>query len=200
MKRKDEEIAEIRRTNEELKKSNEELREMNQKLARRIEQSIDSSEAAKRGLGALVESMFENAPVHACIQLSNGKYKKSDIIKMTECMIQIGPTGSKEIDIYARTPDYEIVVIAEIKNQFSQQEANEFIEKLKLIVNEGSKYDVNIKYAKSIYGMIGGMRFKGNAKEIALNNGLIVATYSGEEVVLETPDNIRDWRKENDKV
>jgi len=200
LRKKDEEIAEIRRTNEEIKKSNEELREMNQKLAKRIEQTMESSEAAKRGIGVLVESMFENAPVQACIQLSNGKFKRTEIIKMTEYVIQIGPTSKTEVDVYARTPDYQIAVIAEIKNQVNKRDVKNFVKKLKDIVEEGSKYDGNIKLAKGIYGMIGGMRFKDDAREIALENGLIVATYSGEEVVLETPDKVRDWRKGGDKV
>jgi len=195
--KKDEEMqAYLRKKDEEIA----ELREINRRLERRIEQSMDSSEAAKRGLGALVESIFENAPIQACLLLSNGKYKESEIVKMTAYKVQIGLTRTTEVDVYARTPDYEIALIAEIKNQFSQQEAEEFVEKLKEIVEEGIKYDGNMRLAKGIYGMIGGMRFKSNAREIALANGIIVATYKGDDVVLERPDMVRNWLKENGKT
>jgi len=70
---------------------------------------------------------------------------------------------------------------------------------LKEIASEGRKYDGNIIFAKKIYGMKGGMRFKGNAREIALKNGIIVATYKVDDIVLEKPDKVRDWLKGDDK-
>jgi len=181
MKKKDEEIAE--------------LRELNKKMDKRIADSIKSSEDAKRGLGFFIEALFENAIPSILEQLDMGDM--TNFIRNWKIRDDKGNV-TREIDFIIFT-DKKALLIMEVQNVVRKGDVEDLKKKLEDIIKNSDKYkdfhEAFIKRCEGVYGIVGGATFHDDAKIMAKEYGIIVAKYSSEEkVIVEKPEKIRDWR------
>jgi len=185
-RKKDEEI-------EELKKQTARIEKQTEVIMRKAEVAHRSAEDAKSSIGTMVETFFENAvpdifnKLGYRLKMKNGTAKTARNIRL-----DIGGERFYEVDIMAEGED-DILLLIEVKSVVNNQSVEEFIEKMKRVA-KWKDYDRYLKGAKKIYGMIGGITFRGDAEELALKDGLIVGKYLGdEEVEIKKPEKVRDW-------